>query len=272
MQKGIVSKAYISGPIVFYMDRVPFLLYPRDRIHVVTNPENYREPTIYSKRKNKHRNAELQVLKKFKQLEKSPEIVRLLEYSYQDVLNLETRLKTEIIPARIASQQLFDSLSVAFDVKMKFKRATKNYLTDVYNYDVLNLYWLYRDTLLKREVYFSKVREFLPAINNLNSKVRLDANAGSFINLLNASLYPSMGVSSMVNVNKFEICFDTIATTFRGPARDLLLTRLMYHAILRDYEVPENYLSKYQEYSLNPAYRKILIRARKIYDSGEEDN
>ncbi|MCF1713774.1 hypothetical protein L0U88_03920 [Flavihumibacter sp. RY-1] len=272
LQKGIEAKAYISGPTIFRMDQVPFLVYPGDRIQVVTNPDKNWEATFFSKRKDKRRNAELQVLKRFEQLEKSPELVRLLEYSYQDILDLETRLKTEIIPARIASLQLLDSLSAAYKVGRKFKRATKNYLTDAYNYKVLSLYWLYRDTLLKREVFFSKVRAFLPAINNLNKKVRLDANSGGFIGSVNTAMYPSMGVSSMVRQNLFETCFDTLANTFRGPARDLLLTRLMYHAILFEYEVPEDYVSRYKAYSLNPAYRKILKRARKLYGSDEGEN
>jgi len=126
---------------------------------------------------------------------------------------------------------------------------------------------MYRDTLFARNVYYDKVREHLPFVNNISRSTKLNENMESYINSLNLSLYPSMGISSMIRQARFDECFDTLSTTYVGPARDLLLSRLMYQAYSMGYDVPNYYEKKYRQYSLNRDYRKIVSRVKRSYDT-----
>ncbi len=261
LKPGKMEKATIVKPTIFTINQARFLIYPRDRIRVTMNPKKDYSPTFFSLKNRKARDRELKVLKQFEELEKKPKHQVLLEYDYQDVLNLEISLKNQMLTAEEKSQHLFDSLMVVNKVRRKFKKATKDYIKNRYDNTLLDLYWHYKDTLVNRQVYFDKVNESLLAINTLDNHIKLNQNTANHINFLNTSLFPSLGVSSMIIQNRFEECFDTISHTFKGPARDLLLSRLMYHAKTLSCEVSETYKKRYRSFSLNRKYRKIISRA-----------
>jgi thiol-disulfide isomerase/thioredoxin len=269
LERGKMVKAYITGPTIFTMNQKPFLVNPRDKIRVTTDSTQSYSPNLSSLKRKKVRNRELQMLKHFIELEKIPTAPRLLEYNYQMIQNLEFDLKSQVIPAERASQVLFDSLSTAYAVSRKFKKSTKEFIHHRYINTILGLYWQFRDTLFSRKVYYEKVREHLPHANNLSLNTRMNSNMESHINYLNTSLYPSMGISSMIRQGRFTECFDTLSSTFAGPARDLLLSRLMYHAYTMGYDPPMIYERKYHQFSINKDYRKILARTKRVYDTTE---
>jgi hypothetical protein len=267
LERGKQVKAYITGPTIFTMYEIPFLIYPRDRIRVTRDSSINYTPSLSSLKKKKNWDRELQVMKHFRELEKKPTIPPLLEYNYQMIQDMEFSLKTQVMPAELASQVLFDSLSTAYAVSRKFKKSTKEFIRYRYSNTLLNFYWRFRDTLFSRQVYYDKVKEHLAFANNIEKGTMLNPNMEKHINFLNTSLYPFMGVSSMVLQGKFAECFDTLSSTYDGPARDLLLSRLMYHAYTMGYKVSADYEKKYKEYSLNRDYRNILSRAKKINDT-----
>jgi len=267
LEPGKQVKAMITGPTIFTMNDKNFLVNPKDKIRVTADPSHDFAPSLYTQNQKKRRDRELQVLKSFQEQEHAPKVVRLIDFDYQTILNLESTLKEQIEPAEHASQLLFDSLKNAYQVGRKFKRSTKDFVRNRYESNVLSLYWLYRDTLFARGVYYEKVREYLTPVNNLGNRERLNANMVWHINFLNTSLFPTLGVNGMVRQGKFDACFDLVSTTFVGPARDLLLSRLIFHAYVLGYSVPENYAKQYRKYSINKDYKKVLARTKVDYDT-----
>ncbi|WP_290791598.1 TlpA family protein disulfide reductase [Flavihumibacter sp. UBA7668] len=267
LERGKKVKALVVGPTIFWMNQYSFLVNPKDRIRVSTDPSKDFTPSLSTLNNKSRRDRELQVLKHFEQLEKEPKITRLLEYDYKMIQELEFSLKAQVHPAEKAAKQLFDSLSRAYQVSRKFKRSTRDYTKNLYNKTLLNLYWQYRDTLFARKVYYDKVKEGLVLASNSAPRNRLNGNMETFINLLNTSIYPSMGISAMVYQGRFDECFTTLSTVFTGSARDLLLSRLMYNAAVLGFTVPPNYEELYRNYSINPAYRKIVKGYRRSSDT-----
>lgn len=257
-----VEKAFISKPTFFRKDDKEFLVYPGESIFITANDSNNYEPTFSTTSKNKVRDRELLLLKTFQELEKRPEVPRLFPYTLDTILHLEKALKTEIAPAERASQFLFDSLSNVYQVSKKFKTLTKDYIHNRYDATLLILYATYRDTLLAYHLYESKVRALLPAVNGLTKSSQFNLNVENNTSGLYTWLFPDRGIRNMVAaVGGFQACFDSVVANFTGPARDYLLSRIMFRAYTQGHSIPPGYRKKYYHYSMNKDHRKIIARA-----------
>jgi thiol-disulfide isomerase/thioredoxin len=264
LRQGQSVKAFISKPTFVRKDYMEFLVYPGEHIFITTNDSSESTPTFSTVSKNKIRDDELLVFKIFQELEKSPKIPRLFEYTFQTILDLEKAKKTEIAHAERTSQLLFDSLCAVYHVSQKFKKLTKNYIHNRYDATVLAVYQTYRDTLLAHHVYQSKVKALLPEVNDLTKTSQFNLNVEGYTNYLYVCLFPDRGIRNMVTeVGGLQACFDSVATNFNGPARDYLLSRIMYRAYTQGSGVPSSYRNAYRHYSMNKDYRKIIAHASK---------
>ena len=205
------------------------------------------------------------MLKRFEELEYKLPIPILLEYNYAAIQQLDFTLNSKTFAAEQHNRILFDSLKLSFNVGRRFSFATKDFIQYRYINTNLNLYWMYQDTLSNRGVYFDKIKGLLAFANNLHGQKKLNTNLERHVKYINQALYPTMGISSMVIQNKFEECFDVICDTYKGPARDLLLSRLMYQAYAIGYDVPKEYEKKYRANSINKEYRRVIARSKKAY-------
>jgi hypothetical protein len=267
-----VGKTFISKPTFFQKDYMEFLVYPGESIFITANDSNEYIPTFSTASKNKVRDRELLVLKTFQELEKRPEVPRLFPYTLDTILDLEKTLKRDIAPVEQASQLLFDSLSAVYQVSQKFKTLTKDYIHNRYDGTILTLYSTYRDTLLAHHLYQSKVEALLPEVNGLTKTSQFNLNVESNTNGLYTCLFPDRGIRNMVvMVGGFQACFDSIATNFTGPARDYLLSRVMYRAYTQGSSIPPSYRKRYYRYSMNKGYRKIIARAARQTRHSQSD-
>jgi thiol-disulfide isomerase/thioredoxin len=262
------ATAFISKPTFFTKDGVPFLIYPREHILISANISNGYAPIFSTASKDKTRDGELLMLKTFQELEKRPKFpyrldyTLMLNYTFQTILDLEKEVKAQIAPSERASQVLFDSLCTVYHVSQKFKELTKDYVHNRYDAAPLALYETYRDTLLAHHVYQSKVKALLPEVNGLTKTSQFNLNLEDNTNYIYACLFPDRGIRNMVTVvGGFEACFDSVVTNFKGPARDYLLSRIMYRTYSQGVRIPSNYRKKYRHYSINKVYRKIVFRA-----------
>jgi thiol-disulfide isomerase/thioredoxin len=262
LREGEVEKAFISKPTFFQKDYMQFLVYPGESIFITANDSNNDTPTFSTVSTNKVRDRELLVLKTFQKLERRPKAPRLFDYTLQTIFDLEKALKSEIAPAEQASQLLFDSLSNVYQVSQKFKTLTKDYVHNRYDATLLGLYVEYRDTLLAYNLYQGKVKALLPEVNGITKTSQFNLNVESYTNGLYTYLFPERGIRNMVtDVGGFQACFDSVAANFKGPARDYLLSRIMYRTYSQGFSVPPGYRKTYYRYSMNKDYRKIIARA-----------
>lgn len=272
LRQGEVVKAFISHPTLFRKENTEFLVYPGEHIFITANDYI---PTFSTVSKNKTRDGELLVLKTFEELEKRPglsyllDVSYLMDYNYQTILNLEKELKSKIEPAEKASQLLFDSLCTVHRVSPKFKKLTKAYVQNRYDMSLLILYEAFRDTLFARQVYHSKIKALLPEVNGLTKASQFTLNVEQNTNYLYRCLFPESGIRNMVAEGAFQACFDSVVANFKGPARDYLLNRIMYHASLQGRSIPASYRKQYRRYSMNKEYRKIITRTSREYKKHE---
>ena len=263
LQKGKEVRAYIAQPTIFYKENRAFLVYPKEHIFITADTSNDYIPTFSTISKNKKRDGELLVLKTFHELEKRPNVPRLPEYTFQAILDLEKVIKNGVALAESASQLLFDSLCAAYHVSQKFKKLTKDYIHNRYDFAVLGLFEVYRDTLMAHHIYWDKVRALLSQVNRLTKTSQFNVNMEGGANGLYNSLFPYSGIRNMATRGGFGACFDSIASNFTGPARDYLLSRLMYRALTESASIPSDYRNLYRIYSMNKDYRKIIVRANR---------
>jgi hypothetical protein len=257
------GQALISRPTIFRSEDREFLVYPGEHIVVTADESNFFMTTFNTASGNKVRDGELLVFKIFQDLEKKPNAPILLEYNYQAILDLEKEQKSKIASAERASQLLFDSLCNTYHASRKFRKLTKGYIQNRYDFTVLGVYNLYRDTLLARDVYRSKVMTLLPDVNRVTKISQFNSNVAGYASGLYISLFPKMGIRNMHNETEFQERFDSIVTYFSGPARDLLLSRAMFWAVEKHIAIPPSYRKQYRRYSMNKQYRKIITRARR---------
>ena len=272
LRQGEAVKKWIAKPTFFRKENREFLVYPGEHIFITVDDTIDYIPTFTTVRQNKVRDRELLVLKTFQKLEQRPVVPRLADYNYQTTLDLEEALKTSVAPAERASQLLFDSLCTVYQVSRKFKKLTKAYVHNRYDHSVLGLYLTYRDTLLAHQVYWDKLRALLPQVNGLTKTRQFNENMKGYTNGLYTWLFPYKGIQNMVNAGRFRECFDTVAAHFRGPARDYLLSRVMYQASVTGKSIPSSYRKQYRRYSMNRGYRKIVARAARAYTPPSKDS
>ncbi|MEO6732660.1 MAG: thioredoxin-like domain-containing protein [Ferruginibacter sp.] len=273
LQKGKEVKTYIALPTIFRKGNREFLVYPKEHIFISADASNYYIPTFSTMGKNKRRDSELLVLTTFRELEQKPVAPLLPEkYTVQTILDVEKKLKEEIAATEQASQLLFDSLCTAYHVSRKFKKLTKDYIHNRYDFAVLDFYDVYRDTLITHHEYWDKVRVLLPLVNGLTKPSQFNMNVEGGANSLYGSLFPYNGIRNMATKGGFKICFDSVAANFSGPARDYLLSRLMYRALTQGADIPSDYRMLYRNYSMNKDYRKIIARASRKQKHLQQDS
>jgi thiol-disulfide isomerase/thioredoxin len=265
-------KAFIASPTFFKKDGVEFLIYPREHIFVTANASDGYAPMFSTVSKHKVRDSELFVLKTFQDMERRPKIPRVFDYNFDTILALEKALQGQITRAERSSRQLFDSLNNICQVSQKFKRLTKDYIHNRYDATIPGFYEMYRDTLLAHHVYQSKLNALLPEVNKLTKVSQFNLNVEQNTNALYVCLFPNSGIRNMVTeVGGFEACFDSVVANFKGPARDYLLSRIMYRGYSQGVKIPSGYQEKYRHYSMNNDYRKIVSRAARQMKRTQSD-
>lgn len=261
LKPGIAVKTFIAEPTIFGMGSSAFLVYPRDRIFITADPAREFHPTFSTVSKNKTRDGELLVLQKFQELEKRVVVPALTQYNYQVIADTARVIQDLVSQREQASQQLFDSLCAVYKVSRKFRKITRDFVHNRYDMTVVELYQVYRDTLKQRQVYKEKVSAFLPVVNRETSTAQFTSNLQTNTNWLYTALFPDNGIRNMVSKRGgFQACFDSIIKHFTGPARDYLLSRLMFRNIEQGYSIPAGYYQHYRQFSMNKSYRKIIDR------------
>jgi thiol-disulfide isomerase/thioredoxin len=264
LQRGKEVKLYIKSPTLFNIANKPFLVYPKEHIFVTSNAtKDDFTPTFSTLNKDNIRDGELEVLKNFIQLERGPQMLPFTGTSLPAILNAEREINNSIGARESASQQLFDSLCTAYHVSENFRRLTKNYIHNRYDFSVLGLYVENKDTLLAYHLYDKKLRQKLEQLNQFKKTNQFNRNVEDATNSLYTLLFPYNGIRNMATRGGFKMCFDTVASNFRGPARDYLLSRLMYRTLTLDARIPSGYYKLYRSYSMNKDYRKIIARANR---------
>ena len=262
LNKGAISKTFICKPTFFRKDYEEFLVYPGE--HIFINGNNvHSDYTFTTVNRKKRRDDELLVLKTFQKNEKYPEAPRLAKYNLATILKLEAQQKDKIVKAQKASQQFFDSLCKAYNVRKKFRRLTKDYIKNRYDFSILSIYQLYRDTLLAHNLYWNKLKLLLPAVNGITNMSQFTLSIEEYSNELYSGIFPNSGIWSMKDETDFQKYFDSVKNNFTGLARDYLLSRIMYRASVKGVKIPNEYFKKYRECSINKKYRKIVHRARR---------
>lgn len=264
LHQGEEVKAFIAEPTIFRKENSTFLVYPREHIFITANAVSNYQPTFSTVSKNKVRDGELLVLQKFQELEKRLVVPVLTEYTYQTIEDAERVLQDGVALTEHNSQMLFDSLCGVYKVSQKFKKLSRGFVHNRYDLAVLDLYEVYRDTLRMHHAYEQKIGALLYHVNSLRSTTEFNLNVEGNTNSLYAALFPNNGIRNMVSRREgFQACFDSIITYFTGPARDYLLSRLMYQTLEQGYVIPSGYYRQFRNYSMNKKYRKIIDRSIK---------
>ena len=259
LHQGEEVKAFIAEPTIFQKENNIFLVYPGEHIFITSNAAKNYQPTFSTVRKSKVRDRELLVLQKFEEQEKRLMMPLLSEYNYQTIENTAVILQDKVIPTEQNSQILFDSLCNVYKVSRKFKKLTRYFVKNRYDLAVLELFKVYRDTISIHHAYERKVRALLSNVNSLNKTFEFSLNIERNTNSLYTALFP--GIRNMVSRRGgFQATFDSITTYFTGPARDYLLSRLMYRTLEGGYIIPTGYYQQYRQYSMNKEYRRIIAR------------
>ena len=261
LREGKTVKSFIQKPTFFLEGQNKALIYPNEKIHISGEgkDENYSFSIVNG---SSRRNIELLFFQTFSRLEKWPAIGNLREASVKKILDTEKDQKEAIAETEKASQKIFDSLLVAYNVSKKFKKLTREYVRNKYDISLLGVYTASKDTLIAHGLYTDKLRGLLPAINAITQKEKFNDNVQSYLNDLIRELFPHNLMWSF-DEEGFKACFDSVENNFTGLARDYLLSRLMYRANAKGLEVPAAYTEKYRDYSINKDYQKIVFNTKR---------
>ena len=261
LRNGETSTAFVKGPTIIAKRNSFALVYPNEKIHISGNIDNdeYKYSSVSG---NLQRNRELQLLITFGKLEKYPAVPRLADYTLETVLRLEKEVKASISKTGATAQRVFDSLLNANRVSKPFLKSVKNYVHHRYDYSLLWLYKIYKDTLSAHGLYVEKIRQLVPAINAIKSKEEFNDNARNYLNSLTIELFPTNMMVSMGDETMLRACFDSVENNFTGLARDYLLSRVLYRANRNGLVMPAAYVKKYKQYSMNKTYRRIAANAK----------
>ncbi|MGN6165736.1 MAG: TlpA family protein disulfide reductase [Flavisolibacter sp.] len=254
LEKGKTSKAIIYGPIFFNSrtNNDEALVYPGEHINVKGVYSDY----TFTISNNHRRDKELMFFKAFHELEKRTVFQFVPNASLATILELESRRKAELVQVKISSYLLFDSLLRACHVSKKFKKLTKDYLENRYDFNLFySVYRTYKDTLQAHGLYREKLKQFIPLFNNLSKRSKLN-NVSLQLNDIVQELFPHK--SHITSEAELWHVFDSVETNFTGLARDYLLSQLMYRAYTYGMEVPPAYFKKYKSYSKNKDYGKTV--------------
>jgi hypothetical protein len=258
-RKGLTDQALIYEPTIFRDEDAEFLVYPGERIGIKTQGGN---DSLFSIDGNAVRDRELQVLKRFHELEKIPDVPSGQHYDLATISQLEQEQKEKIRKAETASQALLDSLEKQYQVSEQFRQLTSNYIKGRYG---LGLTWIYKenkDTLLAYGLYRQKFKELVPAVNVIRQRQDFNSNIRFMMNDIWFQLFPGKSLLSF-NEEGFRAAFDSAKNTFTGPARENLLSRILYVAYKRGVPVPRHYAKAYRRYCKDKVYRSIVRNAKK---------
>jgi len=102
----------------------------------------------------------------------------------------------------------------------------------------------------------SKIRELLPKVNGVSKTSEFNWNLVYNTSGLYTDMFPENGIrNTSVTYGGLQWCFDSITTNFTGPARDYLLSRLMFRAYTQGVDVSSTYRKTYRQYCMNKEYR-----------------
>lgn len=268
--EGKVSKAFIQKPTFFRQGDNIALLYPNERVQISGEGKdgNYSFSIVNG---SSRRNRELMFFQTFSKLDKWHGVVgNLREASVQNILDIEKEQKKAIAKTESASQAVFDSLLIAYNVSKKFKRLTKEYIHNNYDVSLLGVYMASKDTLIAHGLYTNRLRQLVPAINAITEKSKFNDNVQSYLNELIRELFPNNLMWSF-DEKGFTGCFDSVENNFTNHARDYLLSRIMYRAYAKGLKVPAAYVEKYRNYSVDKDYQKIVFNTKKERERNETD-
>lgn len=257
LKKDEAVKTQIRKPTIFRKGySYEALVYPNE--HILISGDSEKDDFYFSSVDgNQQRNRELLLLKTFRKLEKHPNARyahQLPVYTLQTVLDMEKELETAIPESESISQRIFDSLLNALDASEKFRKLTAAYVKNKYNFNLLWLYRLYKDTLVAHGLYEQKLKAMVPAFNAISKKENFNDNMRTCLNELLIELFPKNMMWSMLDENMFRACFDSIEHNFTGVARNYLLSRTMARAYEKGIKVPSQYKKKYKRFSKDKEY------------------
>ncbi|HEV7333628.1 MAG TPA: TlpA disulfide reductase family protein [Flavisolibacter sp.] len=262
-----VAAGGIFGPTVIrkgYFDEA--LVYPGETVHISGDSEN--DDFYFSiPGGSEQRNREMQVLKQFRQLQRRYQTPSSWAhaspvYNLDFVLEIERQVKASIPQRQLASQRLFDSLLVAYAVSSKFKKLTRQYANNRYDFNLLWVYRLYKDTLAAHGLYEQKLRALLASVNAVQRKEDFTANLRHYVDELVIDLFPRNMMVSMPDEKMFQACFDSIQNNFSGVARAYLLSRVMERAYTKGIPITPSYAKLYNKFCKEKEYRRIISSAQ----------
>lgn len=274
LREDVITKVLVKRPTRFFAGNSQFLVYPGEHIIVKGLNDSL---AFFAANGNKQRNRELSFLKKFQELRQQ----QLQKYSsipsfqpgvsLERILTIEEQQKDLIRKAGATYQFTFDSLTKAYNVSKKFKKLIDGYTKNNYDFSLNDFYRLHRDTLIAHGLYFPKLREAIPRLNNITKRSDFNANVREGLNDRLRDLFPGNLMWSF-NDDGLKACFDSIENNFTGFARDYLLSRLMYRAYSKGTKVPSEYEIKYKAYSRDKTYRKIVKNMRKQHQRDNKES
>ncbi len=261
LTNGKTSLAIINEPSFFTIHDMynTFLAYPGERLTVKGESGDY---TVSTVKGNKHRDRELRLFKSFYELQKYPAFPLVPGLSLDSILSLEKQQKEKLLKAKANSKILYDSLIRIYGVSKKFKKITKEYPENRYDFGLFWFLRYYKDTLAAHHLYIDKCKQLIPLFNGITRRSKLN----SVLQELNDLVIAIMPRIRVRDETEFRACFDSVETTFKALARDYLLSQLMYRAYAVGIEVPIGYLEKYKNYSLEKAYRQVVFNTKEQRD------
>lgn len=259
LRKGQNTYAIIYGPTIFRNEDGEVLVYPGERIRIRREDDSN---SFYSADGDSTRDRELQLLKRFQELEKSPAVPADGHCGIDAITRLEQVQTQKIKTAEAASRKFLDSLEKLYRVSEKFRQLTSSYIDGRYNSSLVWLYKANKDTLLARGLYHQKFQALIPSINAIHQRADFNSNMRFYLHNTWFQLFPGETLLTF-NEQGFQAAFDTAKSIFRGPARDNLLSRIMYVAYSRGVSVPHAYAKAYRRYCMDKAYRRIVHSAKK---------
>lgn len=270
LREGEVTKAFIQKPTFFQEGDDIALIYPNEKVNIYGEGKdgNYIFSIVGG---SNRRNRELQFFQTFSQFSKWPRTTRnLREAPVEIILDIEKEQKEAIAKTERVSQKSFDSLLTAYNVSRKFKKLTSEFVHNKYDISLLGVYTASKDTLIAHGLYNNKLKQLMQAINAITKKQEFNVNVQFYLNELVRELFPKNLMWSFDDEG-LKACFDSVENNFTGLAREYLLSRIMYGAYAKGLKVPAAYVEKYQRYSVNSEYQKIVFNTKKERERNDAD-
>ncbi len=260
------AMAVIDRPTFFSIGFDNFLVYPREHILVKKGNGNYY--TFLRTKRNSRRNRELSVLIALSTVEVYSTFDRPKGLPLSEILLLEQRARQDLSLIASINSKKFDSLCIAYRVSKKFRKIAGDELRDKHYLSLYFFYLDYKDTLKAYGLYQSKCREIVASINQIPEAKRLTYSVTALNEIADAIL--PYKINNISTTSEYAACFDSIEQIFRGPSRDYLLSRLMYHSIVKRVRTDSAYMLKYEKLTFDNSMKRAIYDVKKqeeAYDS-----